>query len=429
MAAIFQGFTLVAKVFQAGATTFEIVRTCNKDEKLSTAERVQLVANCAFAALQVLDIGFTGLSMAPKIGALKPFKAVHCGINAATGAADVSRVVTSKVLKSTFDVEDAIDILAVICLRAGDSCHHGKGVAAKDIRPILCAVNQGLTLASGGLTLTANCTRLYRQEDGLRAMGRALFSHLIARYSQLPVVDVPEEFRDVNEYCDKIVISMLNWQTLTAIPSFYWKDPQLSLFICKISGQPMRLAMKPISGYRPGLTYDHLQLEKWLATHPNENPPEWPQDLPFIPSNWVPDTRVQNKIDIALQQISQELHEFYQSFDTQDKAKNLHLSYTLRRMTDVAVTDKILRHLPPKISADVFVCSIPQWTFGEKNLPAKQITIRHQAPADLDNKMIQQFFAAILPISPKEEFNLKFWNLRKFHIVLAETGDLFTFIA
>lgn len=419
-------FSLIGKAIQAGSSTYNIVQACNKEEKLTTEERIQLVADSLFAALQILDFGLTGASMAPKIGSLQTFKAVHLGINVATGAADVSRVVTSKVLKSSFGIEDAVDVLAVVCLRAGDACHHGRGIAAKDTQPLICAIEKGLTITGGVLRIGKDCTRLYQKRDDIKAGSRALFSHLIARYHRLPIVDVPEEFKDVNDYCDKVVLSMLNWETLTEIPEFYWKDPQLSLFPCSISGKPIRFAVKPISGDVPGLCYDLAQIEKWQATHPNENPPQWPEELPFIPANYCPDKRTQNRINTALQQISQELNEYYVAFGTQDKAKNRHLSYTLRRMDDLAVADKILRHLPPKIGAQVFVCSIPQWTFGDKSLPARQIIIRHRAPDNLDRQLIQQFFAKILPIDPHAEIDLTCWNLRKFHIFLAETGNLFT---
>lgn len=423
VSAVGQGLMVAAKAIQTGITVHQIVQSCTKEEKLTTDEKIEVAVECLFAALQLLDLGMSGVAMSP-IGASKTFTQVHLGVNAAAGAADVTRLITSKFIKKTFGVEDFIDILAVICFRTAASMNGAQGVAAQDTRHLLCAIEQGFTLASAGCNLAAGGFRLYRKRDGLEAMGRALFTQLLTRYKKLPVVELPENMQDPNFFCNVVVRSMLNWETLEKIPSLYWQDPQLSLFTCKITQEPVRFAIKPIKGSAPGTIYERAEIDKWLETKPTEIPPGWPTGLEFKKENCCEHILVQYAIDKSLQQIAKELSEIHTSIAREERIKNTTLSNIIGELSDQEVTKKVIAHLPSQIEMQILVKKIGPFNFQNQALAARQITIRHKEDPNRNPVEIRSFLKALLPLD-SEEIDLSFWNSLKFHIFISEEGNAY----
>ena len=99
-----------------------------------------------------------------------------------------------------------------------------------------------------------------------------------------------------NQSC-RLLLQISNWLDLKYIPEKIYEDPVFSRYKCAISGKPIRFPCRPNHQIANNTLYEWNTMQQWIKDHPNELPPEWPENLPFKRHNYIFDRKIQKTIE------------------------------------------------------------------------------------------------------------------------------------
>lgn len=106
--------------------------------------------------------------------------------------------------------------------------------------------------------------------------------------------------RRLNYDYRELIYRMCNWQFLDEIPEEFQEDPEFSKNKCALSGKSIRHPVGPKINNRFLALYERRELLQLMREHPQELPPQWPENLPCIRPNIMTDLLLKKKIEYRL---------------------------------------------------------------------------------------------------------------------------------
>jgi hypothetical protein len=309
-----------ATVVNAGSTILEKLR---QKEPLTTADKVNVVAQAVFACAQMADMAASCKC---------PNSEIHLKTNIAAGALDVTRTVTDKMATSPEErgslLRVAMDVAAVAAFRAADSVDVGLKVHANSDW-----VRQNGAILKGAAEVVGTAVAVYRDRESLGKLGKGLLEGGQLIWSSLKqcwvlqpppqtavqppsepmqashaISAVEQQFNAKQATAEQGYHQILqvpaNWEDIQEVPEFLRCSDYP---VCKMSDKLIRHIMIPAFDTDDlTLVFDRSSVEDWIANRPNEKPPGWPvhlKPLPIRPEYFVRSAFAQKDINVKLSKL------------------------------------------------------------------------------------------------------------------------------
>jgi len=199
----------------------------------------------------------------------------------------------------------------------------------------------------------------------------------------------PELRIDQRLYADmRRIKAAPNIQALTEIPELFKNDTVLSQFRCPLlDDRPIRhiLVVKGTENSPNPVYYDRSAMAKRLREHPDQNPPGWPEKIPFNRYALRKDPYIQNLIN---QRLTMLWNDFKLFPDLPDPQRDENLLKTLSQSvgihdaqrSDKQVLSELFKKVPRSVAANITSGNVQtiQHAFAENRppKPARVITLR-----------------------------------------------------
>lgn len=235
--------------------------------------------------------------------AAKTYDHVRMAVKGAAGLSEVGRHVVKKVCKARrhgLDVHDYLDLLGVICSRAGECV----GLASETYPEIFSGHETKVRIAS---EILSDCCVIFRNTRRLEEFGKLIKEAIEkARKKNEPSTDdvkndsdeKAEEENQSTPSTDDLkndsnfqlgeamwnevykALSTGDISKLEKVPDLFKKDPILQSYSCGVDGEPIRFVMMVQAELKDGpIYYEKECLQKWFIEKPSEKPPRWPEKL------------------------------------------------------------------------------------------------------------------------------------------------------
>lgn len=319
-----QVINLIGKGLDLIPTVADIAITIKNKKNLTTSQKVDLAAQIIYTFFQGVDVAFNAarLIMPERVNlvckelSLDP-KEVTFTLAVTSGATDVARKITKKIVINDFSFLDLVDAIGIVVFRASDvvtAASQLDNLSDQD-KKTLEWIGAGTSIAGTAAGIGTTAFKVYKNKDTIHKASRIIFlaiKRFICRQpNELPVIvrdvvhnddenDFTRNGDEIERKHKDLVYRMLNWKFLDEIPEEFHEDLEFSKNKCALSGKPIRNPVGPRINNRFVTLYERKGLLQWMSEHPNETPPEWPVNHPCIRPNMVTHLLIKKKIEDRL---------------------------------------------------------------------------------------------------------------------------------
>lgn len=323
-----QVINLIGKGLDLIPTVADIAITIKNKKNLTTSQKVDLAAQIIYTFFQGVDVAFNAarLIMPERVNlvckelSLDP-KEVTFTLAVTSGATDVARKITKKIVINDFSFLDLVDAIGIVVFRASDvvtAASQLDNLSDQD-KKTLEWIGAGTSIAGTAAGIGTTAFKVYKNKDTIHKASRIIFlaiKRFICRQpNELPVIvrdvvhnddenDFTRNGDEIENKHHQLVYRICHWEALDEIPEEFHQDPEFSKHKCVLSEKPIRHPVGPMIHNRFVALYERKKLLQWMNEHPNEKPPKWPENHPFLLQNVMTHLWIKNVIEDRLKYYS-----------------------------------------------------------------------------------------------------------------------------